>query len=221
MERHLPLEGRVLDAGCGVGRWFQLTAPGRLLTGMDFSTPMVERARASSPGVEVILGDVREIPAPEASFDAAYTVKVLQCLRSEERPLAVAELFRVTAPGGVVVLFEKTRGADGSPAQEWLRWAEHAGGRLVEWHANGYALLDRAITGLVALVRRSPRAHVPRSSVAPGEGSRSLAEHRPRLSTAYMRVRALALGASFAAEPMAERVLPRRWAEHGIFVFTK
>ena len=221
LERHLPRAGRVLDAGCGVGRWFPLTAPGRRLTGMDFSPPLLERARATGRGVEVLLGDVREIPAPNAAFDAAYTVKVLQCLKTEERHLAVAELFRVTARGGVVVLFEKTRGGDGSPAREWLRWAEQAGGRLVEWHANGFALLDRAIASLLALARKSTRPHAPRSSVGVAEGQISLAERRPRVHAAYMGIHALALGASFAAEPIAERVLPRSWAEHGIFVFTK
>lgn len=219
LERHLPLGGRVLDAGCGVGRWFWLTARGRSITGMDFSTPLLERAAVNDYGVEVILGDVRDIPAEDASFEAAYTVKVLQCLKYEERPIAVAELFRVTAPGGMVVLFEKTRGADGSAASEWLRWSVQAGGRLVTWYANGYALIDRAVGWPVALRPNAPRSDTSPSS--PHFARSRLAQKRPRLHAAYMRIRALSLGASAHLEPLAERVLPRTWADHGIFVFTK
>lgn len=221
LERHLPREGRVLDAGCGIGRWFQLIAPGRSLVGMDFSPPLLETARANPQGVEVMLGDVRSIPAPDASFDGAYTVKVLQCLSEPERRTAVAELLRITAPGGVVVLFEKTRGADGSPARDWLLWGEQAGARVVAWQANGYALLDRAIATLVALRPGSRGGQGLASSPSPTTGRSALAEQRPRLYAAYMRLRTLALGASLPLEPFAERVLPRSWAEHGIFVFTK
>jgi SAM-dependent methyltransferase len=221
LEGHLPRRARILDAGCGVGRWFWLTAPGREVTGMDFSEPLLERARANEHGVDVVLGDVRDIPTPDGSFEAAYTIKVLQCLRDEDRPTAVAELFRVTEPGGLVVVFEKTRGADGSAAAEWIRWCERAGGRLLAWHPNEYALFDRAVAGFVALVSRALRTGRSEESLSAGAGRSSLAEQHPRAYEAYMGFRALALAASLPLEPLAERVLPGRWAQHGIFVFTK
>jgi len=216
LERHLPHGSRVLDAGCGVGRWFWLTARGRSLIGMDISPTLLKRAAANDDGVDVILGDVRDIPVGDASFDAAYTIKVLQCLKHEDRPAAIAELFRVTAPGGLVVLFEKTRGADGSAASEWFRWSVEVGGQLVQWHANGYALIDRAVARLAVAV--GPRG----SDTSPSDVGRSrFAGNRPCLYAAYIKVRALSLGASFLLEPFAERVLPRTWADHGIFFFRK
>jgi SAM-dependent methyltransferase len=221
LKSHLPPAGRVLDAGCGVGRWFWLIAPGRALVGMDFSPALLERARANQQGVEVMLGDVREIPAADASFDAVYTVKVLQCLEDEDRPTAVAELVRITREGGVVVLFEKTRGADGSTASQWRSWGEQAGGRFVEWHPNAYALLDRAIAGLVALRPGFRAAANFGESASAGARRVGLAEQRPSLHSAYMAIRIVALGASSLLEPLAEHVLPRTWAQHGIFVFTK
>jgi ubiquinone/menaquinone biosynthesis C-methylase UbiE len=222
VERHLPDGGRVLDAGCGVGRWFWLTARGRSLVGMDFSAPLLERAAANDHRVDVMLGDVREIPTADASFEAAYTVKVLQCLKEEERSTAVAELFRVTAPGGVVVLFEKTRGADGSVPSDWLRWSLDAGGELVDWYANGFALLGRALAGLVDLRRGFLGDNQPEPDAnARGARTSRLARRRPRLYAGYAHLNALALGASLLIEPVAERTLPRAWADHGIFVFAK
>jgi len=221
LERYLPHEGRVLDAGCGVGRWFPLTAPGRSLVGMDFSPPLLERARANPYRVEVIPGDVRSIPAPDASFQAAYTVKVLQCLSDADRQIAVAELLRVTKPGGALVLFEKTRGADGSSASDWLRWGEQAGGRVIEWHANDYALIDRAIARLATLRPRSLGGKGITPSGGPITGPSPVAEQRPGVYGMYMRLRTLALAASLPMESLAERALPRTWAQHGIFAFTK
>jgi SAM-dependent methyltransferase len=221
LEHHLPREGRVLDAGCGVGRWFKLIAPGRSLTGMDFSQALLERAAANDHGVDVILGDVRDIPVESESFDAAFTVKVLQCLKREERPEAVAELFRVTAPGGTVVLFEKTRGADGSASSDWLRWGQLADARLVVWYPNGYALLDRAVAALVALIQRCVGDDEAAPSTHAAVGRSGLAQRRPGVYSAYMRTRALALAASFPVELLAERLFPRTWADHAIFVFRR
>jgi SAM-dependent methyltransferase len=212
VERCLPRGGRVLDAGCGVGRWFARTSPGRSLVGMDFTPSLVERARAVGKGVEVFVGDVRDIPADSSSFDAAYTVKVIQCLRETDRPRAVAELLRVTRPGGVVVLFEKTRGADGSRPAAWRAWGEQAGGRLVAWHPNGFAVLLRPLGWLARLSRRLRRS-TDADAAAPARRSGRRA--------AYVRAQALALRASLPLESLAERVLPRQWAEHGIFVFRK
>jgi hypothetical protein len=47
----------------------------------------------------------------------------------------------------------------------------------------------------------------------------AFARNRSRLYAPYMRLRAFSLGASFHIEPFAERLLPRSWADHGIFVF--
>jgi SAM-dependent methyltransferase len=210
VERHIPRGGHVLDAGCGVGRWFAITAPGRSLSGMDFAPSLLERARANAEGVDVFLGDVRKIPADSASFDAAYTAKVLQCLPEHERPTAVAELLRVTRPGGVVVLFEKTRGADGSRPAAWRAWGEQAGARLAAWHPNGYVLLQRPLGWLARHVRPGR-----------GAGSAGPVPEESRLRLAYLRLQVVALRASLPLEPLAERVFPPGWAEHGIFVFEK
>jgi len=62
----------VLDACCGTGDLAIAAARcGGRVTGLDFSEPMLERARRKAPELEWIHGDLLELPFGDASFDAA------------------------------------------------------------------------------------------------------------------------------------------------------
>jgi SAM-dependent methyltransferase len=107
----LPRDARVLDAGCGTGEaTVRLAAllPGAELLGVDLLEPHLERARtraaAEGHGGRVTFErrSIHDLGLPPASFDLAVCRHVLQAIRSPER--AVAELVRVTRPGGVVHL---------------------------------------------------------------------------------------------------------------------
>lgn len=197
--------GRVIEVGCGYGRWFPTTAPGCTLIGVDFASSLVALAQQTS-SVPVFVADARCIAARSGWFDGAYTVKVLQMVPHANRPAAVADLFRLVRPGGVVALFEKLTGDDGSPADAWVRWAEQAGGRLVHWEGNHFMVVDRAMTSAARRVRRptpaGPSAGLPPSS-----------------RRWYRAARFGMVASSLALEPVARRVLPKTAATHGIFVF--
>src|SRR5262245_8499675 len=67
--------GRVLELGCGTGRLLiPISRVNRRLTGIDFSGPMLERARARSLRLPIgrrprlIRGDMRRLPLDDASF---------------------------------------------------------------------------------------------------------------------------------------------------------
>lgn len=97
----------VLDCGCGPGTItldLARLAPRGRVVGLDIAADQLERARtrAREEGVDVELvqGDVRRLPFPDATFDVSFANAVLEHLA--EPAAAVAELVRVTRPGGVV-----------------------------------------------------------------------------------------------------------------------
>ena len=99
---------RVLDAACGTGDLAIAAAEvGGLVTGLDFSRRMLERARRKSPDLEWIEGDLLELPFPDESFDAATVGFGVRNVADLER--ALAELHRVLRPGGRLGILEITR----------------------------------------------------------------------------------------------------------------
>jgi 2-polyprenyl-3-methyl-5-hydroxy-6-metoxy-1,4-benzoquinol methylase len=104
---------RVLDVGCGVGRWSSmLAARGGLVTGMDLSPTMIGEAqrRAKAMGVanqcRFLVQDLAQLDAGE-KFDLIVGVTVLQHIL-EPRALraAVERMVDHLAPGGRMVLLE-------------------------------------------------------------------------------------------------------------------
>jgi demethylmenaquinone methyltransferase/2-methoxy-6-polyprenyl-1,4-benzoquinol methylase len=99
---------RVLDVCCGTGDLALAAADaGGKVTGLDFSEPMLERARAKAPGLEWVSGDALALPFGDGSFDAVTIGFGLRNLADAEQGLA--EIRRVLAPGGRVAILEITR----------------------------------------------------------------------------------------------------------------
>jgi SAM-dependent methyltransferase len=213
--------GRVIDVGCGYGRWFPLTAPGRSLVGIDFAPALVERANSNPQDVPVSVGDVRSLPFADGEFDAVYTIKVLQCLPQSDRAGAVAELFRVVRRGGTVLLYEKTLGGDGSPSRDWITAGRSGGGRLIAWYGNHYVPLHRLVASAAELGRRLVAGRPSHDEAEGDDAACELRTRLPRLFAVYASLDSFALGVSVLLEPVSERVFPRSLAQHGIFHFVK
>jgi len=102
----------VLDAGCGLGDTARLIArlvgPAGSVTGVDNSATMMREARRRSTGstLPVVFqrGDIMALDLPPAAFDRVRAEQVLQHIADPR--CAVAELARVTRPGGRVVVLE-------------------------------------------------------------------------------------------------------------------
>jgi ubiquinone/menaquinone biosynthesis C-methylase UbiE len=90
----------VLEVGCGTGLILRrIAAFAGTARGVDLSPGMLEQARAR--GLDVIEASATLLPFPDASFDVVCSFKVLAHVR--EIGLALAEMARVTRPGGVVL----------------------------------------------------------------------------------------------------------------------
>lgn len=103
------LGAQILDAGCGSGsmaRLFAARHPGSQVTGVDLRTDYLAyaRERAAREGLRNLdfrEGDIFRLPLPDATFDVVWSKYVLQWVKAPQA--AIAELVRVTKPGGLVV----------------------------------------------------------------------------------------------------------------------
>ena len=99
---------RVLDVCCGTGDLALAAAEaGGHVTGLDFSAPMLERARRKSTGIDWVEGDALALPCIDGSFDAVTIGFGLRNLTNVEQGLA--ELRRVLGPDGRLAILEITR----------------------------------------------------------------------------------------------------------------
>ncbi len=98
---------RALDVGTGAGALaFALAPLVRQVVGLDPVPELLELARARTlPNTEFIEGDGTALPFPDASFDLAGTHRTLHHVAQPER--VVAELARVTRPGGYVLVVDQ------------------------------------------------------------------------------------------------------------------
>jgi demethylmenaquinone methyltransferase/2-methoxy-6-polyprenyl-1,4-benzoquinol methylase len=140
---------RVLDACCGTGDLaLAALAEGGRVTGLDFSRPMLERARRKSGDVEWVEGDLLALPFADGSFDAATVGFGMRNV--EDRDLALRELRRVLRPGGRLAVLDvvRPRGVLSLFYRVWFDRLIPAAGRLLPGGA--------AYTYLPASVRRFP-----------------------------------------------------------------
>ncbi len=153
---HLAPGQRLLDVGSGPGTitadLAALVAPGEVVA-LEANDEAADLTRAGAPGVGVRVGDVHALPFDDGEFDVVHAHQVLQHVADPVR--ALAEMARVTRPGGVVA----ARDSDYATFAWWPRppeldrWLQlysdaaranggepDAGRRLLAWaHAAGLA----------------------------------------------------------------------------------
>ena len=89
---------RVLDAGCGLGRWTAaLASTGAQVTGIDIQAPLLDQARIACPQAELHAADLLRWSPPEP-FDAIFAFATLHWVQP---PLEAAHaLYKLLRPGG-------------------------------------------------------------------------------------------------------------------------
>ncbi len=114
-------ERRVLDAGCGKGRFAKILKeryPTAEIWGLDVSAAML---RYVPKDIRTQQGWLTDLPFPDAHFDAVYATESLE--HAVEIEAAVAEMCRVTRPGGRVVIIDKNIAKTGALATPpWEKW---------------------------------------------------------------------------------------------------
>jgi len=98
----VPAKSRVLDMGCGNGRFYQLLKDKDVsYIGIDKSERLIEKARERYPEPEFLVGDGLSLPFKDESFDFVFSIAVLHHLPSEESRIQfLSEARRVLKKSG-------------------------------------------------------------------------------------------------------------------------
>lgn len=155
----------VLDVGCGSGAqlfegglWAAAGSEGTLV-GLDPAVGMLAQARRKAKArrprnVKFIQGRAESIPFPDDRFDAVVAIGVLEYTDVAQ---AVAEMVRVTRPGGQITVIGASQGAfDLVAMREWFqpvldlakRYGVDPGRRAVTYAQMGTVLRDAGLTSI-------------------------------------------------------------------------
>ncbi|MGH7265668.1 MAG: ubiquinone/menaquinone biosynthesis methyltransferase [Candidatus Rokuibacteriota bacterium] len=176
----VPAGGLVLDLATGTADLalaFLEVTPARAVVGLDFVHAMLRRARPKVAGrpVRLAVGDALALPFPDGAFAcvaSAFLLRNLADLRA-----GLAEMRRVTRPGGAVVALEITQPA------------------LPGWRAAFRLYFHRVVPAVGALVAgdRAAYTYLPQSVerfLTPAELARLMAD----VGLADVRIVRLGLG---------------------------
>lgn len=98
--------GPVCDLGCGPGHIAaHLHSRGADVCGVDLSAEMIRHARAATPEIPFEQGDMRDLSAVgDSAYGGAAALYSIVNIPSAEHPRVFAEMHRVLAPGGWLLL---------------------------------------------------------------------------------------------------------------------
>ncbi len=97
------LTDKLLDIGCGSGLFCsQALATGALVNGLDATPELIGQAKARTPGVPFLVGELEELPFPENAFDIVTAFNSLQYAANVEN--AIGEARRILKDDGHLVV---------------------------------------------------------------------------------------------------------------------
>jgi ubiquinone/menaquinone biosynthesis C-methylase UbiE len=173
---------RIIDVATGTGALLKELASRRAhsarVVGIDRSRVMLLGARGLPRARQVVVGDARELPFADTTFDVVFVSYLLHLMHDEDRSRVLAAVSRVLRPGGrIVTVTVDNRAA----VPRWLlsllpAWTglhpldprpelQHAGLHVeqAEYTSIGWASL---------VVLATAMTEQPHSPAPPGQGSR-------------------------------------------------
>lgn len=112
---------RVADVGCGKGRFARIVAernPDASVIAIDLAEAMLTHVPAP---IRRVAASMTALPLAAGSCAGAYATESLE--HAIDIPAAVAELCRIVAPGGRIVIIDKDASAWGRlETPDWERW---------------------------------------------------------------------------------------------------
>jgi SAM-dependent methyltransferase len=197
----------IVDCGTGTGRnldWLREFGPA---AGVELSPTGLAVGRAHAR--PVIRGTITQLPFRDASADVATSFDVLYSLNHADADRAVREMWRVLAPGGVVIInvaaLDILRGSHSVLTQEQQRFSKRSLTALVQ--GSGFRVERLTFSHMssfpVALALRAAERMTGRAATAsdadlrvPPAPVNALFDGLLRLEAAWLRVGNLPIGSS-------------------------
>ncbi len=194
--QRMDLNGRkVLDYGCGTGRWVKFfRGYGLEYAGVDLSTEMVRIASERFPETDFQALVADDIPFAPLSFDLVCSIAVIHHNFYQQQQSILLRLNRVLRPGGFLVLFESVGPLEPEGALEFPR-PQH------DWNAS------LAELGMKPLWSRQTRYFATQDIMGRLVGEKRLPAVSGKLGVLL--------------DPYLGSMLPRRFRTRGAMVFEK
>jgi ubiquinone/menaquinone biosynthesis C-methylase UbiE len=110
LKKYCELKNRILDVGCGEGsRINTLLAQGKRGWGIDISPKAISIAKKKYPIHIFSVANAEKIPFSNNYFDLSYSAFALEHTKNPKQ--VISEMFRVTKPGGKVIILCPNYGA--------------------------------------------------------------------------------------------------------------
>jgi len=217
---------RVLDVGCGTGRWLRrYLAKNARPVGLVATQDMLRRATDKGTTCPLVASPAQSLPFSSDSFDLVSTVTVIQHIPPAGQREAVQEMARVLRPGGHLLLLDLIRGTGPhifpkSP-NGWIEEARLAGLSVVAWSGQEYLLLDRMFVSAVQTLRKMTGQSS--GTILPARAANAAEARQPKTGgrALYWAARKFTCKLSEWSEPLTRIACPGTWATHGVFVFQK
>jgi SAM-dependent methyltransferase len=102
--RYLPRQGRILEAGCGLGQLvLALRARGYDVEGAEWAEDTVRQVRTLRPDIPIRVGDVTCLDVPDGHYAGYISIGVVEHRKEGPEPF-LREAWRILQPGGVALI---------------------------------------------------------------------------------------------------------------------
>ena len=111
----LPINGHVLDAGCGAGEPVAkyLVEHGFQVTGIDLSPNILEIAKKQVPGANFLEGDMTHLNFSDQFFDGVVSLYAIWHISKHKHGLVFENFYRVLKPNGILFFNTGVHAMDG------------------------------------------------------------------------------------------------------------
>jgi SAM-dependent methyltransferase len=102
--RYLPKQGRILEAGCGTGKYvLALRARGYDVEGIEWSAETVQSVHTILPDLPIQVGDVTSLEVPDGTYSGYISLGVVEHRQAGPEPF-LREAHRVLNQDGVMLV---------------------------------------------------------------------------------------------------------------------